>query len=138
MESYIVFAHIYIYILYINVPKPYQLSRGRVRHLGAGSCFGVAGLVRVFCRLTHKYIFCGFGRRTTYGLLDVSDVCLASGWRVWSMQLWYVHLFLILYFCLLVTNYDGFHDSDQNLDLNASLHADYIINNFYIIIRLYL
>ena len=38
----------------------------------------------------------------------------------------------------LVTNYGGLHDSDQNLDLNASLHADYIINHFYIIIRLYL
>ena len=58
-------TYIYIYILYINVPKPYQLSSGRVRHLGAGSCFGVAGLVRVFCRLTHKYFFVGLvgGRR---------------------------------------------------------------------------
>ena len=38
----------------------------------------------------------------------------------------------------MVTNYGGLHNSDQNLDLNASLHADYIINNSHIIIRLYL
>ena len=49
------------------------------------------------------------------------------------MQLWYVHVLLNL-----LIKYGGLHDSDQILDLNASLHAHHIINYLYKMMRLYI
>ena len=45
--------------------------------------------------------------------------------------------FFLILKCV-ITNTGGLHDSSQNLDLNVSLHADYIIDDLYIIIRLYI
>ena len=50
MYIYIIYMCVYIciYIYIYQCSETISAVKGRMRQLGAGSCFGVAGLVRVF------------------------------------------------------------------------------------------